>query len=159
MILYHGSTSIVSMPLVSRSRANLDFGKGFYMTSYESQATNWALRKARMEHGVAYINEYEAADDLVGIRLLRFNEPNAEWVEFVCDCRRGGNGYKDYDLIIGGVANDRVYFAVDMYYQGIWQMEQTLEALRFYGVNDQWCFVSQDALDRLVSYNRSWQVN
>ena len=159
MILYHGSTSIVSKPLVCKSRGNLDFGRGFYLTSYVDQATNWALRKARMEHGVAYINEYEVTNNLDGIRLLKFEDPNAEWVEYVCNCRRGGSGYKDYDLIIGGVANDRVYFAVDMYYQGIWQMEQTLEALRFYGVNDQWCFVSQDALDRLVTYNRSWQVS
>ena len=158
MILYHGSTSVVLKPLVEKSRGNLDFGRGFYMTSYLEQANNWALRKARMTHASAFINEYEVPDALDNVRLLRFEEPSAEWVEFVCDCRRGGNRYRNYDLIIGGVADDRVYFAVDMYYQGIWPMEQTLKALRFYGVNDQWCFVNQDVLDRLVSYTRSWQV-
>lgn len=63
---------------------------------------------------------------------------------------RGGTAWRDYDLIVGGVANDKVYFAVDMYYQGIWDMDRTLEALRFYKVNDQWCFVSQSALDAKV---------
>ena len=44
MKLYHGSTLIVDKPLVSFGRDNLDFGKGFYTTSMQSQAEKWVQR-------------------------------------------------------------------------------------------------------------------
>lgn len=152
MRLYHGSTDIVAHPDVTKSRPNLDFGQGFYLTSYEEQAENWAKRKAFLENTVGFVNEYELAENLSGLSILRFSDADADWVEFVCDCRRGGDRWKDYDLIIGGVANDKVYYAVDMYFQGLWGIEQTLDALRFYKVNDQWCFVSQKTLDERLRY-------
>ena len=152
MKLYHGSTCRVEKPKVDKSRSNLDFGRGFYLTSYLGQAEGWARRKALLERASGIANEYNVSEDFTGYNVRRFAEANADWVEFVCECRRGGSAYQAYDIIIGGVANDRVYYAVDMYYQGIWEMERTLEALRFYGVNDQWCFVTQHAVDELVAY-------
>ena len=44
MKLYHGSTLVVDKPLVSFGRDNLDFGKGFYTTSMQSQAEKWVQR-------------------------------------------------------------------------------------------------------------------
>lgn len=38
MIVYHGSYCIIENPDISRSRDNLDFGKGFYLTEIKSQA-------------------------------------------------------------------------------------------------------------------------
>lgn len=59
MKLYHGSSCIVRSPDVAKSRRNLDFGQGFCTTSIRSQAETWAQRKAALEEGGAYINEYE----------------------------------------------------------------------------------------------------
>ena len=42
MILYHGSYIEVAAPLVNVGRRNLDFGKGFYLTSLKEQAKKWA---------------------------------------------------------------------------------------------------------------------
>lgn len=158
MILYHGSTEAVRHPDASRSRANLDFGRGFYLTSYREQARDWAARKAFLAGSRGIVNEYDVEDDLDGCKVLRFPEADARWVKFVCACRRGEDAWRDFDVIVGGVANDRVYYAVDMYYQGIWDMAQTLEALRFYKVNDQWCFVSQSVLDKMVRYLGHWEA-
>ena len=36
-----------------------------------------------------------------------------------CACRKGDNIYKNYDIIIGAVANDDVFKTVDMYFRGI----------------------------------------
>ena len=49
MKLYHGSTLIVDKPLVSYGRDNLDFGKGFYTTSMQSQAEKWVQRFISLE--------------------------------------------------------------------------------------------------------------
>ena len=52
MILFHGTTEIIEEPNVSFSKSYLDFGKGFYLTTYQKQAEKWALRKAlRMKNG------------------------------------------------------------------------------------------------------------
>ena len=158
MILYHGSTSVVIHPDVRLSRSNLDFGQGFYLSSYSEQAETWAVRKAFLENAAPVVNQYEVEDDFSDCRVLRFPESDEEWVEFVCSCRRGEALWQNYDLIVGGVANDKVYYAVDMYYQGLWNMAQTLEALKFYKVNDQWCFVNQGVLDQKVRYMKHWVV-
>ena len=35
MIVYHGTTEIIEHPDISFSKKYLDFGKGFYLTTYE----------------------------------------------------------------------------------------------------------------------------
>lgn len=45
MIVYHGTTETIEVPEVKFSKRYLDFGKGFYLTTYEEQAKKWALRK------------------------------------------------------------------------------------------------------------------
>lgn len=40
--VYHGAAQEVRTPLVHVGRGNLDFGKGFYVTSIRSQAKTWA---------------------------------------------------------------------------------------------------------------------
>ena len=37
LTLYHGSTHRVEHPLVTLGRKNLDFGQGFYLTTYRDQ--------------------------------------------------------------------------------------------------------------------------
>ena len=38
MIVYHGSSEVINNPDVNHSKNYLDFGKGFYLTSFENQA-------------------------------------------------------------------------------------------------------------------------
>lgn len=42
MIVYHGSYCEIKLPNIVFSRDDLDFGKGFYVTSIKEQAINWA---------------------------------------------------------------------------------------------------------------------
>lgn len=159
MHLFHGSTVTVEEPDIGRSRRNLDFGPGFYLTSLEQQATRWALRKAAFDNvrsGV--VNVYSFSLPESGYNVLRFHGEDAQWVDFVCQCRRGIPVYSPYDLIVGGVADDRVYEAVDMYFRGLWDMDTTLSALKFYDVNDQYCFLTQSAIDAMLTFERSYEV-
>ena len=43
MIVYHGSTEIIKNPDVVHSKKYLDFGRGFYITTFENQAKKWAV--------------------------------------------------------------------------------------------------------------------
>jgi hypothetical protein len=151
-MLYHGGVSTIEQPSVQFSKRNLDFGKGFYLTSYKEQAVRWAERKGMRIGSTPILNIYDFNSDIVKFKSLIFDENNAEWVDFVCKCRRGGKDYVNYDIIIGGVANDKVYLAVDMYYKGIWDMTRTLSELKYYERNDQYCIINQKVIDSNLKF-------
>lgn len=69
MKLYHGSTLIVDKPLVSFGRDNLDFGKGFYTTSMQSQAEKWVQR-------FISLGKKGIIDKSTALQRLKFEKPN-----------------------------------------------------------------------------------
>lgn len=44
MIVYHGAITEVKYPGTEHSYKNLDFGKGFYVTTVKEQAKRWVRR-------------------------------------------------------------------------------------------------------------------
>lgn len=158
MIVYHGTTEIIEKPDVNHSKKYLDFGVGFYLTTYEEQAKKWAIRKGMRQERTPIVNEYELKEQWEGYRVLSFEEENEKWLEFVCACRRGENLNKDYDIIIGSVADDDVFKTVDMYFRGLWDKQKVLEELRYYKMNNQICIVNQNTLDQLLTYKKSYEV-
>lgn len=158
MILYHGTTEVIKHPDISLSKDYLDFGKGFYLTSFQKQAEKWAMRKALRKRRTAVINVYELRDHLERYKVLRFEKENEKWLGFVCACRRGEKVYEKYDIIIGAVANDDVFKTVDLYFRGVWDKQKTLSELRYYKMNDQVCITSQTVLKNELIYQRSYQV-
>lgn len=91
-------------------------------------------------------------------RVLTFEKENEKWLEFVCACRKGEPLNRDYDIIIGNVADDDVFKTVDMYFRGLWDKKKVLEELRYYKMNNQICIVNQDALDQILSFQKSYEV-
>lgn len=158
MIVYHGSSEVVRQPDILHSCRALDFGKGFYVTSVRGQAERWARRKASLVGGRAIVNQYQMDDDMTGLRVKRFPDDLAEWIDFVCNCRDGKPDYQDYDLIIGKVANDKVFRVVDMYHSGIWDKERALKEIRAYPNYDQLAFITQRAIDKLLRFEGYLEV-
>ena len=158
MIVYHGSSEVVRQPDILHSYRALDFGKGFYATTVKEQAERWARRKAAMVGGRAIVNQYQMDDAMKDIRVKRFPDDLSDWIEFVCDCRDGKPGYQDYDLIIGKVANDKVFRVVDMYHSGIWDKERALKEIRAYPDYDQLAFITQKAIDKLLRFSGYLEV-
>ena len=76
MIVYHGSTEIIKNPDVSHSKKYLDFGKGFYITTFENQAKKWAARKGMRQEKTAIVNVYELSEKWDGFRVLSFEKEN-----------------------------------------------------------------------------------
>ena len=158
MIVYHGSSEVVRQPDILHSYRALDFGKGFYVTTVQEQAERWARRKASMVGGRAIVNQYQMDDDMTELRVKRFPDDLSDWIEFVCDCRDGKLGYQDYDLIIGKVANDKVFRVVDMYHSGIWDKERAIMEIRAYPNYDQLAFITQIAIDKLLRFKGYLEV-
>ena len=155
MIVYHGSVCKVRQPDISFSKSNLDFGRGFYVTSYRGQAERWAKRKAMRSRRSPILNIYEIADDLDEYKVLNFQRINETWLDFVCSCRRGGDDYLAYDVIKGPVADDDVFQCINFYYHGIWTKKRTLEEIRFARPNDQIALITQNVIESSLSFVES----
>lgn len=158
MIVYHGSIVEIKSPDTAHSKNYLDFGKGFYVTSYREQAERWAVRKAlRSGNGKPVLNAYELNEDYSGYKVLSFRDPEDDeaWLDFVCACRDGSEEYKKYDIIIGGVADDDVFKSVDMYRRGVWDKQRTLQELKYYKKNNQIVFINPKALGDLLKFKFS----
>ena len=161
MKVYHGGIIEINHPDVNHSKNYLDFGIGFYVTSYPEQAERWSVRKSmRSGKGKPIVNVYNFNEDLSGYNVLKFRDPedDEKWLDFVCNCRDGKNDYEKYDIIIGGVANDDVFKSVDMYHRGVWDKERTLKELRYFKKNNQIAFITQKAIDNLLSFESSYEA-
>ena len=147
MILYHGSYLVVENPDISFSRRNLDFGKGFYVTPIKEQAINWS-RRFKDRHGCSVVSAYEV--DVTELNknalILSFDTYSDEWLDFIVMCRQGED-VGDYDVVVGGVANDRVFDTVQLLLDGLIDKTESIKRLRYDKPNIQYCFRSQAIID------------
>lgn len=150
MLVYHTSDQRFVAPDTSHSRDALDFGKGFYVTRLREQAEKYAQRFIRAgKDAFLHIFEYTPDEDF---KVKTFDSYNEEWLDFVCRCRQGNDVYKQYDIIEGGVANDKVFQTVDLYIAGIYTKEQALQNLAYEMPNNQLCFITQKAIDNCLKF-------
>jgi hypothetical protein len=150
MLVYHTSDQCFDSPDVKHSRDALDFGKGFYVTRLIEQADKYSSRFLRAGKD-AYLHIFEYTPDS-DMRIRTFEAYDEAWLDFVCNCRKGKDAYKQYDIIEGGVANDKVFQTVDLYMAGVYNKEQALHNLAYEMPNNQLCFITQEAIDRCLKF-------
>lgn len=156
MKLYHSSTVLVEQPDTIHSREYLDFGKGFYLTSIYDQAERYAQRFVRRNRD-AWLNSYEFDFVNSDWKVLQFDSYNREWLQFVSKCRAGEDD-TDYDLVIGGIANDKVIQTLDRYLEGELSESDTLGLLKYEKPNIQYCIRSQRMLDQCLTFIESHKI-
>ncbi len=146
--VYHGSIEEVECPEIRQSSHTLDYGSGFYTTTSYEQAKKWVER--RMDDkgvSVGYVNVYELDDEAVkDMKLLFFEKPTEEWVNFVKRNRTERDFVHDYDIVYGPVANDSVYTQFTLYEGGIISMPTLIQELKTYKLVDQYLFHTEKSL-------------
>ena len=163
MKLFHGSDTVVRGPLANLGRAKVDFGQGFYLTKLRGQAESWAKTIARRgRNRKAFLNVYEfdtaAARRDLGQRYKVFDAYDIPWLDYVVDCRAGGNLQNQYDVVEGGVANDTVIDTVEDYENGRITAEQALGQLAYKKVNHQICIRAQKVIDTFLRHVESVEL-
>ncbi len=156
--VYHGATQEISAPLVHVGRENLDFGKGFYITDIRTQAKTWAEIKSRyLMDAQGYINEYlfDIDNAIIEFRYKKFERYDSEWLHFIIDSRDGIKVWKDFDIIEGGVANDRVIDTVEAFKAGQINEEEALRELSKHRPNNQICILKQEVVDKYLKFQKS----
>ena len=153
MTLYHASNVAVPEPRIVRSSRMLDFGFGFYTTTSRAQAERFARRvHERRGSGAPVVNVYsfDETSAFGALDVLRFEKPDAAWLDFVAANRTGAYSGPKYDIIYGPVANDDVYKAINAYVGGFADREATIANLLAKKLCDQMVFASERSLASLA---------
>lgn len=82
---------------------------------------------------------------------MKFESYSEEWLDFILKCRTGKDT-TDYDIVIGGVANDKVFNTVELYFDNLIDKTEAVRCLRYEKPNLQICFRTQKALDEYLHY-------
>ena len=161
MLLYHGSTVAVRKPIVSRGRGKTDFGKGFYTTTSREQAEKWAqIKRDRMgDEAHAIVSVFELDDAVLNnpaYHTRHFDGATAEWLDFVVGNRRG-EVHHNFDLIMGPVANDKLYATITLYENGILDANAAIEQLNTHQLFDQLSFHTTKAC-KLLTFVETFEL-
>ena len=151
MRLYHGSLEVVEKPYIQLPSRTLDYGTGFYTTTSEEQAEQWARRRMMAaDHISGYVNIYELDESaLLECKVLWFDDPDENWLDFVMANRVNQDYHHDYDIVYGPVANDRVYAAFALYESGLLDKQALIRELRTFKLVDQMLFHTEKSLSHL----------
>ena len=160
MKVYHASKFIIELPDVYHSRDLLDFGKGFYLTTLEAQAISWASRPLN-QGKQKYLNIYELDSSAIAngdYQYLHFNEYNAEWLNFVISNRKGGSDWRQFDIVEGGIANDRIFNTIELYSSGLISENEALQRLIYEKPNNQICVLNQNIIDNHLTFVEAREI-
>jgi len=140
--LYHGTISEIEKIDVSLGRDKKDFGKGFYLAVSKKQAIGMmhkkykeASKRRTKKNTQSEIKEYLYEiklnkDILKELNIKVFEEIDIEWLDFVLKCRKEGGIPHDYDLVIGGTADDDTALCLKAYFDGMYGKIDSIEAKR-----------------------------
>ena len=155
MLVYHGSYTEIIRPHLNYSRHNLDFGKGFYVTTIQEQADKWAVRKGRISNKAPVVSVYEF--EIIGLKILSFNGYSVEWLDFVAENRAAEQEWHGYDAVFGNIADDDVAFVINDYMRLLKNGRMTesgkrfyLEQLQYSKPNNQYAVATQKGIDAMA---------
>lgn len=155
MILYHGSKSGIKGNIAPISRDKCDFGKGFYMGTERTQPLTLICNypKARL---------YAVKIDLSGLRILSI-DVGIEWALLIAYNRGKMEGIKTssiykhyekmsrgYDLIIGSIANDRMFVVLDRFFNGDITDVALINSLSVLKLGKQYVALTEKACERII---------
>lgn len=154
MMLYHGGSVAVPVPLPMSPMRNrpLDFGSGFYTTTSLEQARRWIRLRSEQDKkfgngviSVYSLDEVRVTD--VGLKIKRFSRDDLEpWFDFVMSNRHVKSFEHDYDMVIGPVANDKVFVTLTLFEQGIIDKFMAIQQLKTFVLWDQYLFHTAKSL-------------
>ena len=157
MRLYHGGSVAVPHPQPVSPEKNrpLDFGSGFYTTTSLEQARRWIKIRSGQEptFGRGVISTFEVDESELGhsgLKIMRFSSSELEpWFDFVMANRHARGFSHDYDIVIGPVANDKVFTTLTLFEMGVLSKVQAILQLKTYVLWDQYLFHTERSLKYL----------
>lgn len=121
--LFHGSKSGLSGPIAPISRSHCDFGAGFYMGTDPTQPltlvcdfekSNFYAVSLKLE-GLSVL---EVQADLTWAMLVAYHRGKMEPAKDSLLYQQYSKMPEGHDILIGPIANDRMFYVLDNFFQG-----------------------------------------
>lgn len=150
MTLYHGTNADILEIDLAQSRIGKDFGVGFYLTNDRRVAERQAQRKfISTGEGKPRVYAYEYDEqEAKSLHVKHFVGYTEDWAEFILSNRhnRSRQQVHAYDIVIGPIADDTVGYQIRRMEEGVINLQQFLEEIKFHTMTIQYMFATKQAL-------------
>ena len=161
-LLFHGAKSeIVGDIDVHRSRANNDFGQGFYASESYEQAISFV---SAFDKSSVYFLDFDGE----GLKSKRY-EVNQDWMMTIAYYRGALDEYKEHpivknlveksrdcDYVIAPIADNRMFQIINSFISGEITDEQCKHRLAATNLGSQYVFISDKAVSRVKIVERCY---
>lgn len=154
MLLYHGSKHGISGEIAPLSRDRCDFGRGFYMGTD-------ILQPLTLVCGYEDAHLYTVDFDISGLNVVRFGS-DVDWALYIAYSRGRLDHVRDSelyqriahladgaDVIVGSIANDRMFVVFDRFVAGQLTDTALVSCLSALNIGDQYVAKTEKACSRV----------
>ncbi|WP_207723857.1 DUF3990 domain-containing protein [Mediterraneibacter hominis] len=152
ILLYHGSKVGIEGKIESKSRKQCDFGKGFYMGTDPGQALTLICDYEKSKYYIVSIDTDTLAQikipaDIDWAMLVAYHRGRLEKISDTDFYNKYRDMTADKDLIIGNIANDRMFFVIDNFFVGNVTDMALINSLYALQLSKQYVALSQKGCD------------
>lgn len=152
MLLYHGSKAGIEGNIAPKSRKQCDFGEGFYMGTEPSQALTLICdyESAKFYVVSILVDNLAVLDvpaDLEWAMIVAYHRGRMEKIKGTPFYSKYKEMTKDKDLVIGSIANDRMFFVIDNFFIGNITDAALINSLSALELGKQYVAVTQKGCD------------
>ena len=152
VLLYHGSKAGIEGNIAPKSRKQCDFGEGFYMGTEPSQALTLICEYESAKFYIVSISVKDLAvldvpADLEWAMIVAYHRGRMEKIKGTPFYSKYQEMTKDKDLVIGSIANDRMFFVIDNFFIGNITDAALINSLSALELGKQYVAVTQKGCD------------
>lgn len=152
ILLYHGSKAGIEGAIEPKSRKQCDFGEGFYMGTEPSQALTLICDYEKSKFyivsvGMDELTHIEVPADMDWAMLVAYHRGRMETINGTAFYNKYRDMTADKDLIIGNIANDRMFFVIDNFFIGNITDVALIHSLSALQLGRQYVAISQKGCD------------
>ena len=152
VLLYHGSKSGIEGSIEPKSRKQCDFGKGFYMGTDPGQALTLICDDEKSKFYIVSVSmdnlaHIEVPADIDWAMLVAYHRGKMEKINGTPFYNKYRDMTANKDLIIGNIANDRMFFVIDNFFVGNVTDMALINSLSALQLGKQYVVISQKGCD------------
>ena len=152
VLLYHASKSGIEGTIEPKSRKQCDFGKGFYMGTDSGQTLTLICDYEKSKFYIVSVSTenlalIEVPADIDWAMLVAYHRGKMEKIGSTPFYNKYRDMTQDKDLIIGNIANDRMFFVIDNFFVGNVTDMVLVNSLSALQLGKQYVVISQKGCD------------
>ena len=152
VLLYHGSKSGIVGSVQPKSRKQCDFGKGFYMGTDPNQPLTLICDYEKSKFYIVSIcadalKSLEVNTNIDWAMLVAYNRGKMEKIKDTDLYNKYRDMMTDKDLIIGSIADDRMFYVIDNFFIGNITDIALINSLSALQLGRQYVTISQKGCD------------